>query len=138
MCFHMNFHVSLRILIEGQWERFFNNFIIMTLTRMFSLKVLAKLLWRTLFSLNLVSYSLQHCKKNRPLLDFSDIFRTTTSKSHGRTATLPWVTLCEKCQYSEFFWFVFYSVSLRIQSECGKMRTRKTLNMGTFHAMLLL
>ena len=27
------------------------------------------------------------------------------------------------------------SVSLRIQSECGKMRTRKTQNMGTFHAV---
>ena len=31
-----------------------------------------------------------------------------------------------------------YSVSLRIQSECGKIRTRKTLNTETFHAVLLL
>ena len=31
-----------------------------------------------------------------------------------------------------------YSVSLRIQSECGKIRTRKTLNRETFHAVLLL
>ena len=29
-----------------------------------------------------------------------------------------------------------YGVSLRIQSECGKIRTRKTLNTDTFHAVL--
>ena len=28
-----------------------------------------------------------------------------------------------------------HSVSLRIQSECGKLRTRKTLNTDTFHAV---
>ena len=28
-----------------------------------------------------------------------------------------------------------YSVSLRIQSECRKLRTRKTPNTGTFHAV---
>ena len=28
-----------------------------------------------------------------------------------------------------------YSVSLRIQSECGKMRTRKAPNTDTFHAV---
>ena len=28
-----------------------------------------------------------------------------------------------------------YSVSLRIQSECGKIRTRKTSNTDTFHAV---
>ena len=30
-----------------------------------------------------------------------------------------------------------YSVSLRIQFECGKIRTRKTPNMDTFHAVSL-
>ena len=30
-----------------------------------------------------------------------------------------------------------YSVSLRIQSECGKMRTRKTSNKDTFHAVMV-
>ena len=30
-----------------------------------------------------------------------------------------------------------YSVSLRIQSECGEIRTRKTPNMNTFHTGLL-
>ena len=29
-----------------------------------------------------------------------------------------------------------YGVSLRIQSECGKIRTRKTLNIDTFRAVL--
>ena len=30
-----------------------------------------------------------------------------------------------------------YSVSLRIQSECGKMRTRITPNTDTFYAVLI-
>ena len=36
--------------------------------------------------------------------------------------------LCEKCPYSELFW----SASLRIQSECGKMWTRITPNTDIF------
>ena len=46
-------------------------------------------------------------------------------------------TLRESCPYSEFFWSAFfcirteYSVSLCIQSECSKMRTRKTPNTDT-------
>ena len=43
-------------------------------------------------------------------------------------------TLHEKFPYSEFFWSVF-AVSLRIQSECGKMWTRNTPNTDTFHAV---
>ena len=51
--------------------------------------------------------------------------------------------LREKCPYSEFFWPVFsrfglnrerYYISLRIHSEGGKIGTKKTLNMNTFHA----
>ena len=40
------------------------------------------------------------------------------------------ITVHENCPYSEFFWPAFscirteYSVCLRIQSECGKIRTR--------------
>ena len=50
----------------------------------------------------------------------------------------------EQCLYSECFWSVFpafgltmerYSVSLLIQSECTKIRTRKTPNTDTFHAV---
>ena len=43
-------------------------------------------------------------------------------------------TLCEKCPYSDLFWSAFsrnrteYFVSLRIQSECGKIWTRITPN----------
>ena len=36
--------------------------------------------------------------------------------------------LCEKCPYSEFFWYVF---------SCGKIRTKKILNTDTLHAVLL-
>ena len=43
-------------------------------------------------------------------------------------------TLREKGLYLEFF---RYPVSLRIQYECGKIRTRKTPNTGTFHAVIL-
>ena len=51
----------------------------------------------------------------------------------------------EKCPYSEFFWSVFSRVWSEygeipplIQSECGKIRTRKIPNMETFHAVLFL
>ena len=50
-------------------------------------------------------------------------------------------TLREKWAYSEFFWSLFsliwtkYGVSLCIQSECGKIRTRKIPNIDTFHAV---
>ena len=41
-------------------------------------------------------------------------------------------SLREKCPYSELFWSVFsriiYSASLRIQSECRKLRTKITPN----------
>ena len=56
-------------------------------------------------------------------------------------------TLCEKCPYSEFYWSVFVRIQteyvdigvfLLIQSECGKIRTRKTPNTDTFHAVNLL
>ena len=54
--------------------------------------------------------------------------------------------LPEKCPYSEFFWSDFpafgldtewYAVSLRLQSECGKIWNRKTPNMDTFYAVLV-
>ena len=47
----------------------------------------------------------------------------------------------EKCPYSELFWSAFSLIrtdngeylSLRIQSECGKMQTRITPNTDTFY-----
>ena len=54
-------------------------------------------------------------------------------------------SLRKKCPYSEFFGPHFpafglnterYSVSLRIQSECGKIPTRITSNTGTFYAVI--
>ena len=55
------------------------------------------------------------------------------------------ITLHEKYPYSEFFWPVFsriwteYGKILHIapQSECGKIRTRKTPKTDTFHAVLM-
>ena len=59
-------------------------------------------------------------------------------------------TLSKKCPYSELFWSAFssipteygemrsisrYRVSHRIQSKCGKMRTRITPNTDTFYAV---
>ena len=48
-------------------------------------------------------------------------------------------SLRKKCRYSELFWSVFSRVrseiSLRIQSEFGKMQTRITSNTDTFHAV---
>ena len=49
-------------------------------------------------------------------------------------------TLHKKCPYSEFFWSIYshirseYSI-LSIQSECGKIRTRKTPNTENFHGV---
>ena len=52
--------------------------------------------------------------------------------------------LPQKCPYSEFFWAAFltfefnterYSVSLRLQFEWGKIRTRKTPNTDIFYAV---
>ena len=55
------------------------------------------------------------------------------------------VTLRKKCPHSEFFWSVFFPtfglnterfrVSLSIQPECGKIRTRKTPNTDIFYAV---
>ena len=57
------------------------------------------------------------------------------------------VSLRENCPYSEFpcpYFPAFglnterYSVSLRIQSECGKIQTSKTPNTGTFEAVCII
>ena len=54
-------------------------------------------------------------------------------------------TFRKKCPHSDLFWSVFPTfgmntercrVSVRIQCECGKMRTRTTPNMDSFHAVL--
>ena len=53
--------------------------------------------------------------------------------------------LSEKCPYLKFFWSLFsrirteyveIRVSLPIQSEYGKIRTKKTPNTDTFYAVL--
>ena len=42
----------------------------------------------------------------------------------------------EKCPYSELFWSVFSRIRTEyIQSECGKMQSRRNSNTGTFHAV---
>ena len=44
-------------------------------------------------------------------------------------------SLREKCPYSELFWSAYSRISLRVQSECGKMWTRITPNTDTFYAV---
>ena len=41
-----------------------------------------------------------------------------------------YITLCQKCPYSELFWSLFSAYG--IQSECGKIRARITPNTDTF------
>ena len=57
------------------------------------------------------------------------------------------ITLREKCPYSEFSDSYFpafglnteiYRVNLRIQFECGKIRTRKTPNTGPLYVVLVI
>ena len=66
----------------------------------------------------------------------------------GILTQLKWITLhCVKsvriCSYSRLHFPAFglntdrHSISLSIQSECGKMWTRKTSNRDTFHAVLV-
>ena len=46
-------------------------------------------------------------------------------------------SLRQKCSYSEFFWSLFFdTVSVRIQSEYGKIRTRKIPNTDTFYTVI--
>ena len=51
-----------------------------------------------------------------------------------------WIRKDIPCLFFPAFWLNTerFGVSLRIQSECGKIRTRKTPNTGTFHAMFVL
>ena len=61
------------------------------------------------------------------------------------SSTYACTSLREKCPHSEFFWSIFsrirteygkiLAVSFRIQSESGNIRTRKTSNTDTFHAV---
>ena len=50
-----------------------------------------------------------------------------------------WYSLCEKCPYSEFFWFVFSEFGLNTERPYSfwlrENRTRKTPNTDTFHAV---
>ena len=57
------------------------------------------------------------------------------SQTNVASSSLP-----KRCRWSEFFWSVFSCIrtvyeNIRIHSECGKIRTRKTPNMDTFHAV---
>ena len=70
------------------------------------------------------------------LQNFSNSCRIWVSERH--------FSLRKKCPYSELFWSAFsrirteYEVSLRIQSECGKMQTRIIPNTDTFHAVFVI
>ena len=63
------------------------------------------------------------------------------SQTTWRLCACLMISLRENCLYLEFFWSVFsriwteYGISLRIQSKCGKIRTRKSSNTDTFHAV---
>ena len=78
---------------------------------------------------------------NTPLPIFKPILRAFKAVKNGT------LSLRKKCPYLEFFWSIFsrirteygerYLVSLRIQSESGKIRTRKSPNTDTFHAVFV-
>ena len=97
--------------------------------------------WRgfslVLFSLNVLVFNQDY----DALFHYCTIFITVINSTQ---------TLGKKSPYSEFFWSAFsrirteylsvkseylYEVSFRIQFEHGKMRTRKTPNTDTFHAV---
>ena len=69
------------------------------------------------------------------------IYSVTIEASEESIMTIYFV-LRENCWYSEFFLSVFsligteYGEILRIQSECGKIRTKKIPNTDTFHTVM--
>ena len=69
---------------------------------------------------------------------FPPLFR---DRFHHALINFQLLTLCKKCPYSELFWSALslirteQFVSLRIQSECGKIRTRIIPNTETIYAM---
>ena len=75
---------------------------------------------------------------------FRGVFQRYISKYLiGIIRKIYFLILSKKCPYLELFWSVFsciglnterYGVSLRIQHECRKMRTRITPDTNTFHA----
>ena len=48
---------------------------------------------------------------------------------------LPAFPLRERCLCQQFFWYVFSRTRTEYSSKCGNIRTRKTPNKGTFHAV---
>ena len=63
-------------------------------------------------------------------LEFSQPQAKFYKLKFNKKGTRAFTALHEKCPYSESFWSLFYG----IQSECGKIRIRKTPNTDTFHA----
>ena len=63
-----------------------------------------------------------------------DFWATRNTEIKGTLKWIAFFPLRKKCPYSEFFWSVFFRIwteygqILPIQSECGKIRTRKALN----------
>ena len=72
--------------------------------------------------------------------EYLETFQTSMMELFEKNSTLR-----KKCPYLELLWSLFshirtgyrrYGVPLRIQPECGKMRTRITTNTGTFYAVV--
>ena len=80
---------------------------------------------------------------------FSDVFRAHRNKALAYTGLRQSISaLCVKSVHIRSFSGPYfptfglnterYSVSLSIQIECGKIRTRKTPNTDTFHALAMI
>ena len=90
-----------------------------------------------------------HYFLSKPYNPKTMLLESTMKTSVEKVTTLKHLvkyTLCEKCPNTEFFWSVFSCIwteygeilrSLRIQSECGKIRIRKIPCLDTFHAVIL-
>ena len=87
-------------------------------------------------------------QKNEPncnYLIFKIIYFEQNTEMEHNTENIQTVPLLGKCPCSEFFWSLqsrirteSIELSLLIQSKCGKIRTRKTPNTDTFHAVYLI
>ena len=88
------------------------------------------------------NHSIKQANKTSKLPKYHKVNFTLSSVSRPVSLKCHWVKSVRIRSYSGPYFPAFsvntdrYSVSLRIQSECGKMRTRITPNTNTFYAMI--
>ena len=105
--------------------------------------ILKKETWRTFTKTYLYGHDKWGLSYNELIISSTIDFIVFTKSSVIHWHKQPFLnshSLREKCQYLQFFWFIFpysgNSISLPIHSKCGKIQTRKTPTTDTFDAVV--